>query len=87
MIMKKIYRIKEWAYNPFNEPDPMIDPVQFTPFPTPEDWEPRTISHRYFTVQMHKWWGWSDIKVFHDPFDADFARWEAEELLDKLNED
>ncbi len=49
-------------------------------------------SHQYlycptFTVQVHLLLGlWVNVKSFIDPEDPDFARREAEELLDKLNE-
>lgn len=40
-----------------------------------------------YVVQMHAWWGaWVNVKEFIDIWDPDFARREAEELLDKLNE-
>lgn len=40
-----------------------------------------------FSVQMFIIFGvWLTIKSFTDPEDPDFARREAEELLDKLNE-
>lgn len=40
-----------------------------------------------FTVQVCTWLGlWIDVKQFKDEEDTDFARREAEELLDKLNE-
>lgn len=29
---------------------------------------------------------WVGVKYFYDPYDPDFAKREAEELLDKLNE-
>ena len=40
-----------------------------------------------YKVQVLRWFGWVDVKVFYDPYDRDFARREAEELLDKLNEE
>ena len=40
-----------------------------------------------FTVQVYTWLGlWIDVKQFKDEEIPDFARREAEELLDKLNE-
>ncbi len=40
-----------------------------------------------FSVQVFIIFGvWLTIKTFTDPEDTDFARREAEELLDKLNE-
>ena len=40
-----------------------------------------------YLVQVRAWWGmWVNVKYFDDPEDPDFARLEAEELLDKLNE-
>lgn len=43
--------------------------------------------HPLFIVQVRSWLGiWVDVKQFDDPDDPDFARREAEELLDKLNE-
>lgn len=39
-----------------------------------------------YIVQVKRWFGWVDIKLFFDPEDPDFAHREAEELLDKLNE-
>ena len=40
-----------------------------------------------YLVQVRAWWGmWVNVKYFDDPEDPDFARREAEELLDKLNE-
>lgn len=38
----------------------------------------------WYKVQVHRWFGWVDVKVFYYTFDPDFARREAEELLDKL---
>lgn len=39
------------------------------------------------TVQVRAWFGvWINVKSFCDEDDPDFARREAEELLDKLNE-
>lgn len=40
-----------------------------------------------YIVQVLRWFGWVNIKSFYDPYDPDFARREAEELLDKLNEE
>nr|DAF09555.1 MAG TPA: hypothetical protein [Caudoviricetes sp.] len=40
-----------------------------------------------YIVQVRTWLGlWVTIKPFYEPYDPDFARREAEELLDKLNE-
>lgn len=40
-----------------------------------------------YIVQVRTWIGlWIDVKNFYDPYDPDFAKSEAEELLDKLNE-
>ena len=40
-----------------------------------------------YIVQVRAWWGaWVYVKHFHDHDDPDFARREAEELLEKLNE-
>lgn len=40
-----------------------------------------------YIVQVRTWLGlWVTIKTFYEPYDPDFARREAEELLDKLNE-
>jgi hypothetical protein len=40
-----------------------------------------------YIVQVRSWWSvWVNIKEFVDVWDPDFARREAEELLDKLNE-
>ncbi|QCD39700.1 hypothetical protein [Duncaniella freteri] len=40
-----------------------------------------------YSVQVRTWPGlWIDVKQFKDEEDPDFARREAEELLDKLNE-
>lgn len=39
-----------------------------------------------FIVQVRHMMWWVDVKVFYDPYDLDFARREAEELLDHLNE-
>lgn len=40
-----------------------------------------------YYVQVRTWIGvWVTVKRFFDPWDSDFARREAEELLDKLNE-
>lgn len=45
------------------------------------------LTHPVFIVQVRAWWGaWVNVKVFYDPWDSDFARREAEELLDKLEE-
>lgn len=38
-----------------------------------------------FIVQVRTWWGsWVNVKVFYDPWDTDFAKLEAEELLEHL---
>lgn len=40
-----------------------------------------------YLVQVRAWWGlWVNVKYFDDPEDPGFARRDAEELLDKLNE-
>lgn len=40
-----------------------------------------------FIVQVRAWWGlWVNVKYFDCLSDPSFARREAEELLDKLNE-
>lgn len=40
-----------------------------------------------YIVQVRAWWGaWVNIKKFVDVWDPDFARREAEEVLDNLNE-
>lgn len=40
-----------------------------------------------YIVQVRTWLGlWVTVKRFHEPYDPDFAKHEAEELLDKLNE-
>ena len=40
-----------------------------------------------YYVQVRTWLGvWVTVKRFYDPYDPPFARREAEELLDKLNE-
>ena len=40
-----------------------------------------------YTIQVHVLFGlWVNVKSFRDEEDPDFARREAEELLDKLNE-
>lgn len=42
----------------------------------------------WYIVQVRRWVGiWVDVKIFYDPYDPDFARREAEELLNKLNEE
>lgn len=44
--------------------------------------------HPGYIVQYRAWWGmWVNVKYYDDPYDPDFARREAEELLDKLNEE
>lgn len=48
----------------------------------------RTADCPVYIVQVRACWGlWVNVKVFYDPYDADYARREAEELLEKLNED
>lgn len=40
-----------------------------------------------YMVQIRSFIGlWIDVKYFYDPYDPEFAKREAEELLDKLNE-
>lgn len=40
-----------------------------------------------YIVQVRTWLGlWINIKSFYEPYDPDFARRQAEELFDKLNE-
>lgn len=40
-----------------------------------------------YIVQVRTWLGlWVTVKPFYEPYDPDFAKREAEELLDKLNE-
>lgn len=44
-------------------------------------------THLGYIVQVRAWWGlWVNVKYFDEPDAPDFARREAEELLDKLNE-
>lgn len=40
----------------------------------------------WYIVQVRRFVVWVDVKIFYDPYDPGFARREAEELLDKLNE-
>lgn len=40
----------------------------------------------WYKIQVLRWFGWVNVKVFYDSYDPDFARREAEDLLDKLNE-
>lgn len=50
--------------------------------------ESRRIYFPTFTIQVRKRFGrWVTVKRFFDAEDPGFARREAEELLDKLNED
>lgn len=43
--------------------------------------------HPVYIVQVRAWWGmWVNVKVFDDCDDPDFAKREAEELIDKLND-
>lgn len=53
-------------------------------------WVPSQHPYLYcptYTVQVHLLFGlWVNVKSFCDEDDPDFARLEAEELLDKLNE-
>lgn len=38
-----------------------------------------------YIVQVKTWWGaWVNVKVFYDAFDPEFAKSEAEELLERL---
>ena len=47
----------------------------------------RTADCPVYIVQVRAWWGmWVNVKVFYDPYDPDYGRREAEELLDKLDE-
>lgn len=39
-----------------------------------------------YSVQVKKWYGWVTIKDFCDILDEEFARLEAEELLELLNQ-
>lgn len=39
-----------------------------------------------YAVQVKKWYGWVTIKDFCDILDDEFARLEAEELLELLNQ-
>lgn len=40
-----------------------------------------------YIVQVRTWLGlWINIKSFYESYDPDFARRQAEELFDKLNE-
>lgn len=44
-------------------------------------------AHPGYIVQVRTWLGiWVNVKYFYYPEDPDFARREAEELIDKLNE-
>ena len=39
-----------------------------------------------YSVQVKKWYGWVTIKEFFDILDEEFARLEADELLEFLNQ-
>ena len=41
----------------------------------------------YYVVQVHRWFGWVNIKKFRDPADESYALRCAKELLEKLNEE
>lgn len=41
----------------------------------------------YFVVQVRRWFGWVDVKVFYYPDDESYALLCAVELLEKLNEE
>lgn len=41
----------------------------------------------HYVVQVHRWFGWVNIKWFYDPDDESYALRCAEELLEKLNEE
>lgn len=38
-----------------------------------------------FIIQVRAWWGlWVNVKAFYEPYDPDYAKREAEELLENL---
>lgn len=45
---------------------------------------PSRVTTTAYLVQVRRWYGWVTVKEFHDPEDPDFARREAEELLETL---
>lgn len=43
--------------------------------------------HPGYLVQVRSWWGlWVNVKYYEDFADPEYAKREAEELLEKLNE-
>lgn len=71
------YRIKKSYFTPIDS----RDLISSEPFP---------IHFVYdvfiYSVQVKKWYGWVTIKDFCDILDDEFARLEAEELLELLNQ-
>ena len=70
--MKRKYRIFIWdSFRFFRDLDGTVHKL------------PPIVTHH--TVQVRKWWGWTDVKDFTDDEDPDFAAMEADELLELLN--
>lgn len=47
---------------------------------------PSRVTTTVYQVQVRRWWGWVTVKEFCDTADPDFARREAEELLEILEQ-
>ena len=68
--MKRKYRIRTLLYQGWIETEETVTPMH--------------IHITSFLVQVRRWYGWVTVKEFCDTADPDFARREAEELLEIL---
>ena len=68
--MRQKYRIRTLGYQGVLDTEEMVMPSRVT--------------LTACLVQVRRWYGWVTVKEFHDPEDPDFARREAEELLEIL---
>lgn len=70
--MRQKYRIRTLGYQGWIETEETVTPMH--------------IHITSFLVQVRRWWGWVTVKEFCDTEDPDFARREAEELLENLEQ-
>ena len=70
--MKQKYRIRTLGYQGVLDTEEMVTPSRVT--------------LTAYLVQVRRWWGWVTVKEFCDPDDHAFARHEAEELLEILEQ-
>lgn len=71
-MKRQKYRIRTLGYQGVLDTEEMVMPSRVT--------------LTAYLVQVRRWWGWVTVKEFCDTADPDFARREAEELLEILEQ-